>query len=101
MTIHVRLVMCRHLVEQESSASGSSEACGDEFSSVGQDGVTVGTREEAGPTDVIQEDTAHFVCQYVNKACSKESSHVRCRLITPCDKTLCGILLYLIRDAAD
>lgn len=59
--IQAKEVMCRYLVKQESSAGGSSEACGDEFSSVGQDGVTVGTGEEASPTDVIQEDSPHFV----------------------------------------
>lgn len=49
-----------YLVEEESPASSSGEAGGDELSSVGQDGVTVGTREEASPTDVVQEDTPHF-----------------------------------------
>lgn len=60
--VHVNDVICGYLVEQEGSSRGSSEACGDELSSVGQDCVTVGTREEASPTNVIQEDAAHFVC---------------------------------------
>lgn len=54
-------MLCVDLVEQERSAGGSSEARGDEFSSVGQDGVTVGAGEEASPTNVIQEDPPHFV----------------------------------------
>ncbi len=58
---HVMEVMHRYLVEQESSTGGSSEARGDEFSSVGQYGVTVGAGEEASTTDVIQEDSPHCV----------------------------------------
>lgn len=46
-------VQKKHLIEEESSAGGAGEACGDELSPVGQDGVTVGTREEATPTNVI------------------------------------------------
>lgn len=52
-------VVCRYLVEEESSASGSSEACGDEFRSVGQNGVTVGAGEEASSPNVSQEDPPH------------------------------------------
>lgn len=59
--IQVKQGMCRYLVKQESSASGSGEACGDKFSSVGQNGVTVGTGEETSATDVIQEDSPHCV----------------------------------------
>lgn len=54
-----------YLVEQESPASGSGESRGDEFSSVCQDGVTVGTREEASPTNVVQEDASHCEAQPV------------------------------------
>lgn len=49
----------RYLVEQESSACGSSEPRWDELSSIGQNGITIGTREEASSTDVIQEDPPH------------------------------------------
>lgn len=56
-------VICRYLVEEESSASGSSETCGDEFSPVGKDGVTVCTREKATSTNVVQEDAPHFAYQ--------------------------------------
>lgn len=49
----------RYLVEQESSACGSSEPRWDELSSVGQNGVTIGAREEASSADVIQEDPPH------------------------------------------
>ena len=58
--VQVKKIMCRYLVEQEGSASGSSEACGDKLGSVGQDGVTVGTGEETSPSNVIQEDPPHF-----------------------------------------
>lgn len=58
--LHLAVLQIHNLVEEESPASGSGEAGGDELSSVGQDGVTVGTREEASPTDVVQEDTPHF-----------------------------------------
>lgn len=61
--LHLAVLQIDNLVEQESSAGGSSEACGDEFSSVGQDGVTVGAGEEASPTDMIQENPPHFVSQ--------------------------------------
>lgn len=57
----MRKVMCRYLVKQEGPACGSSETCGDKLSSVGQDGVTVGTGEEASPSNVIQEDPTHFL----------------------------------------
>lgn len=69
-------VVCRYLVEQESSASGPSEARGDEFSSVGQNGVTVGAREEASTTNVIQEDPPHCVYHQQLKT-YKESSLIR------------------------
>lgn len=61
--LHLAVLQIHNLVEQESPASGSGEACGDEFSSVGQNGVTVGTREEASPTNVVQEDPSHFEVQ--------------------------------------
>lgn len=71
-------VNVRYLVEQESAAGCSSEACGDELSSVGQNGVTVGTGEQASPTNVIQEDASHFVVDHqVRMTCSKGSSPVR------------------------
>ena len=64
--------MCRYLVEQEGSAGGPSEACGDQLCSVGQNGVTVGTGEEASPSDVIQEDPPHFAQQEVRVSYSKD-----------------------------
>lgn len=63
--LDLAVLQIHHLVEQESSARGSGEACGDELGSVGQDGVTVGAGEEASPTDVIQEDTPHFTNRQV------------------------------------
>lgn len=48
-----------HLIEEESSACGSSESCGDELRAISQDSVTVGTREEASSANVVQEDTPH------------------------------------------
>lgn len=66
--LHLAVLQIHNLVEQKSSAGGSSEASGDEFGSVGQDGVAVGTRKEASPTDVIQEDASHFVCHQVTTA---------------------------------
>lgn len=59
--LHLAVLQIHNLVEEKSSAGGSSEACGDELSSVGQNGVTVGTREEASSTNVIQEDPPHGV----------------------------------------
>lgn len=48
-----------HLIEEESSARGSRESCGDELRPVSQNGVTVGTREETRSADVVQEDAPH------------------------------------------
>lgn len=59
--LHLTVLQIHNLVEEEGSAGGSSEACGDELSSVGQNGVTVGTGKEASPTNVIQEDSSHCV----------------------------------------
>lgn len=59
--LHLAVLQIHNLVEQESSSGGPSEARGDEFSSVGQNGVTVCTSEEASPANVIQEDPPHFV----------------------------------------
>lgn len=87
----VKEVMCRYLVEEESSACGSSEACGDELSSVGQDCVTVGTREQASPSNVIQEDTPHFTYhQKVSTKTCKQS-----RLVNQQSKYKRGKLYFL------
>lgn len=48
-----------YLIEEKSSACGSSESRGDQFRSVGQDGVTVGTRKETRSTNVVQKDASH------------------------------------------
>ena len=48
-----------YLVEEEGSASRASEAGRDELRAIGQDGVTVGTGEEARAPDVVQEDAPH------------------------------------------
>lgn len=48
-----------YLIKEESSASGSCESGGDKLRPIGQDGVAVGTREEACSTNVVQEDTSH------------------------------------------
>lgn len=73
--IQVKEVTCWYLVEQESSAGGSSEARGDEFCSVGQNGVTVGAGEQASPTDVVQEDPSHRVyLQQVKTKTKKRAS---------------------------
>jgi len=48
-----------YLVEEERSAGGAGEASGDELGPVGQDGVAVGTGEEARSTNVVQEDASH------------------------------------------
>ena len=48
-----------HLIKEEGSAGGPGEACGDELRSIGEDGVTVGTGEEACSTDVVEEDSPH------------------------------------------
>lgn len=53
--------MCANLIEEESSACGSCEACGNEFGPIRQDGIAVGAREEARPANVIQEDASHFL----------------------------------------
>lgn len=65
--LYIAVLQIYNLVEQESSTGCSCEACGDEFSPVGQDGVTVSTRKEAASTNVIQEDAPHFGYQQVNK----------------------------------
>ena len=52
-------LMSLYLVEEESSACGSCETCGDKLRPVGQNGVTVGTGEEACPANVVQEDASH------------------------------------------
>lgn len=61
-----------HLVEEEGSPCGSSEARGDELRAVGQDGITVGAGEETSAPDVVQEDSAHDcrnqVSHYVGSA---------------------------------
>jgi len=75
-TIQVKELMCRYLVEQESSSGGPGEARGDEFSSVGQNGVTVCTSEEASPTNVIQEDPTHFVYKHNAKTKQKQIKEV-------------------------
>lgn len=59
--LHLAVLQIHNLVEEEGSAGGSGEACGDELSSVGQNGVTVGTGKQASPTNVIQEDSSHRV----------------------------------------
>lgn len=57
--LHLAVLEVHHLVEKEGSARGSGEARGDELGAVGQDGVAVGTGEEARPSNVVQEDAAH------------------------------------------
>lgn len=59
--LHLAVLQIHNLVKEESSASRSRKACGDEFSAVGQDSVTVSTGEEPTPTDVIQENAAHLL----------------------------------------
>lgn len=48
-----------YLIEEESSARGSGEACWNQLRPVGQDGVTVGAGEEACSANVVQEDASH------------------------------------------
>lgn len=57
--LHLAVLQIHHLVEEEGSASGPCEACGDEFSSICQNSVTICTGEQASPPNVIQEDTPH------------------------------------------
>lgn len=57
--LHLAILQVHYLVEEESSACGSCETCGDKLGSVRQDGVTVGTGEEACSANVVQEDTSH------------------------------------------
>lgn len=54
------VVYAWYLIEQEGSARGSSKASGDQLCSVCQNGVTIRTREEASPPNVIQENPPHF-----------------------------------------
>lgn len=67
----------RYLVEQESSACGSSEPRWDELSSVGQNGVAIGAREEASSADVIQEDPPHCGNQQLVKKPQKVSKKAK------------------------
>lgn len=57
--LHLAVLQVHHLIEEERSSCGSCESCGDELRPISQDGVTVGTREEACSANVVQEDTAH------------------------------------------
>lgn len=63
------------LVEEESTACSSCEACGDELRAIGQDCVTVSTREEASASNVVQEDTAH-------RAATRKTNHSECVIIS-------------------
>lgn len=70
--LHLAVLEVHHLVEEEGSPCGSSEARGDELRAVGQDGITVGAGEETSAPDVVQEDSAHDcrnqVSHYVGSA---------------------------------
>lgn len=57
--LHLAILQVHHLIEEERSACGSCESCGDELRAISQDGVTVGTGEEACSANVVQEDTSH------------------------------------------
>lgn len=48
-----------YLVEEEGSAGGARKSGGDELGAIGQDGITVGAREQARSANVVQEDAAH------------------------------------------
>lgn len=71
--LHFAVLKIHNLVEQESSTGGSSEACWNKFCPVSQNGVTVGTGEEASSTNVVQEDPPHFVCSKRQKAKKEQS----------------------------
>lgn len=58
--LHLTVLEVHHLIEEKSSACGSCEPCGDQLWSIRQDGVTVGTREQARSTNVVQKDASHF-----------------------------------------
>lgn len=89
------------LVEQEGSSCGSGEAGGDELGAVGQDGVTVGTGEEAAPTNVIQEDTTHVELQQFRatlwqreKPLLDSMKHTQCRQKQPNNMLLINTWIF-------
>lgn len=57
--LHLAVLEVDNLVEEKGSARGPGEARRDELGAVGQDGVTVGTGEQASPSNMVQEDAAH------------------------------------------
>lgn len=60
--IHASLPVCKinDPLEQKGTASGSSEASGDELSAISEYSVASGTRKEASPSNVFQEYSTHL-----------------------------------------
>ena len=49
-----------HLVKKKGSPCGPCKASGDELRTIGQNGVTVCTGEQASAANVIQKNSSHF-----------------------------------------
>ncbi len=48
-------------VEEKGSSGGPCESGGDEFTSIGEEGSTLKTREDSRTSKVLQINSAHFV----------------------------------------
>lgn len=57
--LHFTVLQINYLIKKKGSSSGPGKPSGDELRAVGKDRIAVCTREQAGTTNVIQENSPH------------------------------------------